>query len=79
MCVCVCVCLRRANVTLKPNPEEIDAVKYVTLSELQAMMDPRTGTQTHTHTHTHTEHLAGTQPRPCSGFGVWRSGLVCAR
>lgn len=33
----------RADVTLEPNPEEIQAVKYVTPSELQAMMQPDSG------------------------------------
>jgi len=33
----------RANVTLQPNPEEVDAVKYVTREELAAMMDPGSG------------------------------------
>mmetsp|Transcript_14788 Transcript_14788/g.25755 ORF Transcript_14788/g.25755 Transcript_14788/m.25755 type:complete len:282 (+) Transcript_14788:78-923(+) len=33
----------QADVTMQPNPEEVDEVKYVTLQELQAMMQPETG------------------------------------
>jgi isopentenyl-diphosphate delta-isomerase len=33
----------KANVQLKPNPEEVKDVKYVTLSELKAMMQPDSG------------------------------------
>lgn len=38
-----CVCRPPAPVTIKPNPEEVDAVKYVDLTELRAMMDPASG------------------------------------
>jgi isopentenyl-diphosphate delta-isomerase len=34
---------RAADVTLKPNPEEVDAVRYVTLRELREMMAPGKG------------------------------------
>mmetsp|Transcript_31223 Transcript_31223/g.52206 ORF Transcript_31223/g.52206 Transcript_31223/m.52206 type:complete len:773 (-) Transcript_31223:287-2605(-) len=33
----------KKNVTLKPNPEEVSDTKYVSLSELKAMMDPSSG------------------------------------
>jgi isopentenyl-diphosphate delta-isomerase len=33
----------QVDVDLKPNPEEVDSVKYVELEELQAMMDPSSG------------------------------------
>jgi isopentenyl-diphosphate Delta-isomerase len=32
-----------ADVDFEPNPEEVDAVKYVTLAELQEMMEPSSG------------------------------------
>ena len=35
--------LLRADVSLSPNAEEVDDVKYVTLPELNAMMSPDTG------------------------------------
>ncbi len=31
------------GVTLAPNPEEVDAVKYVTQAELEEMMRPQSG------------------------------------
>eukprot|EP00195_Chlamydomonas_chlamydogama_P005577 CAMPEP_0202896926 /NCGR_PEP_ID=MMETSP1392-20130828/5827_1 /ASSEMBLY_ACC=CAM_ASM_000868 /TAXON_ID=225041 /ORGANISM="Chlamydomonas chlamydogama, Strain SAG 11-48b" /LENGTH=246 /DNA_ID=CAMNT_0049582443 /DNA_START=89 /DNA_END=829 /DNA_ORIENTATION=+ len=33
----------RANVTLEPNPDEVEAVKYVTPAELKSMMAPDSG------------------------------------
>ena len=33
----------QANVRCKPNPEEVQDIKYVTLPELQSMMNPSTG------------------------------------
>ncbi|MEW5297916.1 MAG: hypothetical protein WDW38_003788 [Sanguina aurantia] len=33
----------RADVTLTPNPEEVEATRYVTLPELRAMMAPESG------------------------------------
>ncbi|CAM9191606.1 unnamed protein product, partial [Ectocarpus fasciculatus] len=33
----------QANVRCKPNPEEVQDIKYVTLPELQAMMEPSSG------------------------------------
>ena len=33
----------KTDVDCKPNPEEVDAVKYVTLPELQSMMQPTSG------------------------------------
>lgn len=33
----------KADVSLEPNPEEVQDVKYVTLLELRAMMRPETG------------------------------------
>jgi isopentenyl-diphosphate delta-isomerase len=33
----------QADVTLKPNPEEVSATKYVTLAELMQQMQPDSG------------------------------------
>ena len=33
----------KADVDVSPNPEEVDAVKYVTLAELKSMMQPSSG------------------------------------
>jgi len=33
----------QADVDCKPNPDEVDGIKYVTLSELQKMMEPSSG------------------------------------
>eukprot|EP00775_Hariotina_reticulata_P004811 gene4811-5059_t len=37
------ILLAQADVDLQPNPEEVAAVKHVSLQELQQMMDPATG------------------------------------